>query len=124
MRTLAAFSITILLTLLFTMLEPWWLIALASFIPCLILVNKLSYGFIIGFFSVFFCWFISTYIINYLNDGILAAKIASIIGVQKPLILMIISSIAGAIIAGLGGMLGASLHGVVMRPRKPKNKYI
>ena len=104
-----AFSIILITTWLFTLFLPWW----GVFIPAIILgawlFEKAFASFITGFLATGFAWFLQVLYIHIANDAILSTRVAELIGVQSPWVILLITFLIGAIPGSLGCLLGTLL---------------
>jgi hypothetical protein len=87
---------------------PWWTIAVAAFIAAIAIAQKPLAAFLSGFIALFLLWFCIAVAINSANEGVLAPKISSIMGLGgSSFMLIIITSILGAIVGGMGALTGS-----------------
>ncbi|MCG8374811.1 MAG: hypothetical protein MI700_14810 [Balneolales bacterium] len=90
---------------------PWWGIA----IPGLILgyqFNKSTMGSLgWGFLGVFLLWGGQAFWIHIANDGILSTRIANMLGVGSPWIVILITAVLGGVVSGLATMTGSLFNG-------------
>lgn len=87
---------------------PWWSIALGSFVVAVLIVQRPLWSFVAGFVAVFILWLLLVLRINAANDGILAHRVGSVIGVGEPVLIMI-TALIGGITGGLGALTGSLL---------------
>ena len=85
---------------------PWWSIAIAAFVVALLIVLRPFWSFVAGFIAVFVLWLLIVMRISGANDGILAHRIAILIGVGETA-LMFIAAFIGGIVSGLGALTGS-----------------
>lgn len=114
------FAITILLTALFAfacgLYLPWWSIAPAAFLIALCIPQRPLFNFLSGFIGIFLTWAIVAWLRNDANEGILAEKIANLLGLNgSAFLLILVVALAGALIGGF-----AALTGGFLRPLKAK----
>jgi len=85
---------------------PWW----GVFIPAIIfgawLLNRSLTAFITGFLAVGLAWFLHALFIHFANDGILSTRIADMMGVGSPWVVLLITFLIGGIPGGLGTLAG------------------
>jgi hypothetical protein len=87
---------------------PWWGIALAAFLVSVTIPQKPAYSFLSGFLGVFLLWEVLAWWIDSKNGSILSRKIAAIFGLgHSPLLLILITSLAGALVAGFAALAGS-----------------
>jgi hypothetical protein len=93
---------------------PWWGIAVASFLVSAAIPQKPGFSFLSGFLGVFLLWEILAWWIDNKNSGILSQKIASILPFGgSSLLLIIITSLVGAIVAGFAALAGSYLRRLI-----------
>lgn len=85
---------------------PWWSIVL----PGLIFgyqFNKSgwsSFGW--GFLALFLLWGGQALYIHFANDGILSTRIAEMLGVGSPYLVILITGVLGGLVSGLAALTG------------------
>lgn len=91
---------------------PWWSIAIIAFLVAAFIPQKPGVSFVTGFISLFVLWGILISWISIKNDQILAHRVSLLLfKVDNPFLLIIISALIGALVAGF-----AALTGSYMRP--------
>ncbi|MEO6963759.1 MAG: hypothetical protein ABIY90_17455 [Puia sp.] len=99
---------------------PWWGIALAAFAVSATIPQKPAYSFLSGFLGVFLLWEVLAWWIDNKNGGILSQKIASIFGLGgSSLLLIIITSLIGALVAGCAALAGSYLRRLLFHSGPP-----
>lgn len=91
---------------LFTLFLPWWGILIPTLIIGGWLLNGSLTAFITGFSGAGSAWFFQALYIHIANEGILSSRIAEMMGVGSPWIVLFITFIAGAIVGGIGTLTG------------------
>ncbi len=86
---------------------PWWSVAIAAGIIGYFI--KSNANFFAGFLAIGLLWLLMALQIDNASPSHLAEKIAMIFTVTKP-ILMIITSLLGGIVGGLGALTGSLLR--------------
>lgn len=88
------------------LLLPWWSLAL----PCLVLGgllgNERGSSFLSGFFGIGLLWFIQTMFIHIANDGILTSRIAELLSLPHPLLVVAVTVVVGGLAGGLSTLTG------------------
>jgi hypothetical protein len=101
-----AFFGILIFSWILTLFMPWW----ALFFPALLigawLINRGLPAFLIGFCGAGLAWFMQAFYIHLSNDGILATRIADMMGAGSPLLVLLITFIIGGIPGGLGALAG------------------
>lgn len=106
MKNSIAFIVILAGALILSVFLPWWIIAPIAL--CLAYFAKLSplSGFLVSFAGVFVAWLISIYIID--SDGTVQDILSKLLNVN-PMALPYISSLLGALLAGIFGLAGSLL---------------
>ena|SRR5690349_9961247 len=89
---------------------PWWSVAIAAFIVASLIYQPPFRSFLTGFCAILLLWFALILKINAANENILADRVSLIMGMGGSMMLVIISSIVGAIAGGLGALTGSYLR--------------
>jgi hypothetical protein len=111
MKFSAAIILTALLAFVGGIYLPWWSIAIAAFLVAVLVHQKAGKALFSGFLGVFLLWGVLAWWINMKNQGILAAKIASILHLGGSAIaLIIVTGIIGGVVAGLAAICGSYLR--------------
>ena len=106
--------VTALLAFVAGLYMPWWGIAVASFLVSAAIPQKPAFSFLSGFLGVFLLWEVLAWWIDNKNNGILSQKIASIIPLGgSSVLLIVITSIIGALVAGFAAVAGSYLRRLV-----------
>lgn len=86
---------------------PWWSLVLIAFLGGALLPLRsgaLSFG--AGFLAGFLLWGLYAFYLSTLNEGILAARIGTLLGGLPAALMPWVSGLFGAIFAGLGALTG------------------
>lgn len=100
------FVIVLFLSWLFTLFFPWWGVLIPTFITGIWLLNGSFRAFIIGFSGAGLAWFFQALYIHIANEGILSSRIAEMMGVGSPWVVLLITFIVGALAGGIGALTG------------------
>ncbi len=92
------------------LLLPWWSIGIVAFVVGLLFNVRSILSFLSGFLGVFTLWFAVAYYLNDLNNGILSTKIATLIQLPGPEVLLLLTAIIGGVSAGLACLSGNLLR--------------
>lgn len=101
----------------------WWILVIPIAIIHFFLGKSGSGSFLTGFVGVFLAWFCFTYIVNSFNDGILSSKIAVVFHLEKPILLIFITSIIGGLLGGMSALTGFTFQNKISFKRKSKGLY-
>ena len=108
MKFLVSVLITMSLSFGTCLYFPWWSIALVSFIVSVFIPQKAWVSFIAGFISLFFLWYIMSFLISAGNENILAHRISLLIlKSDSPYYLILLTAFIGGIVAGMAALSGA-----------------
>ncbi len=98
---------TVILTALAQQFFPWWSIVPAAGLAGYFFKFKNSWiSFFAGFVAVTLLWGGYAEVLNYSNDGILAAKMGDLFGGLNGIGMLVITAFVGGIFGGLGAMCG------------------
>ena len=87
---------------------PWWSIAVAAFIVAAMVPLKPLKAFFAGFIALFLLWGALAWYISSNNDDLLAHKMSLIIlKTDSPEILILLTALIGAIVAGIASLTGS-----------------
>ncbi|MBO6792990.1 MAG: hypothetical protein JJ895_03695 [Balneolaceae bacterium] len=86
---------------------PWWCIAIPGLIFGYLFKEKAAISFVWGFVALFLLWGGQALYIHIANDGILSTRIAEMLGVGSPLIVVLITAVLGGAVSGLATMTGS-----------------
>jgi hypothetical protein len=99
---------------------PWWGIAIAAFLVSAAIPQKPGFSFLSGFLGVFLLWEILAWWIDNKNSGILSQKMANILPFGgSSLVLIIVTSLVGAIVAGFAALAGSYLRRLIYPIQTP-----
>ncbi len=99
---------SILLTaFLLNLFLPWWSIAIPGLIFGYIFNKKAFTSFGWGFLALFLLWGGQALYIHIANDGILSTRIAEMLSVGSPILVILITAILGGMVSGLATLTGS-----------------
>jgi hypothetical protein len=118
MKFYLAILLTITLSFLAGLFLPWWSIAIISFAVAAFLPQSIGKSFLSGFLGILILWGLLAAWIDMKNESILSLKIAELMELgRNSFLLILITSLIGAMVGGFAAMAGASL-----RPYPSKRK--
>jgi len=85
---------------------PWWSLILAGFAYGLLFILKPGRAFLGGFLGIFLLWSIMALYITYVNDGILAKRLASLFSLPHGLLAVLATALTGGIAGGVSALTG------------------
>lgn len=113
MRFLLAVLLTAALSFLAGLFTPWWSIAVIAFGVALLVKQRYGIAFVAGFAGIFLLWGGLAFWIDVKNNGVLSKKIAQIFPLSgSSVLLVLITALVGALVAGFAAMSGSSLRPV------------
>lgn len=68
-------------------------------------------AFIAGFLGIFLLWIVLAGWTNYSNAEILSSRVAQLMGVGSPMLLILVTGIVGGLVGGFAGLTGSFLIG-------------
>lgn len=94
---------------LINLVLPWWGIAITGLVLGFQMKPKSGKAFGIGFLALFLLWGCQALYTHLVNDGILSTRIAEMLGVGSPLLVVLITGVLGGLISGLAVLSGSLL---------------
>ncbi|MEP1152419.1 MAG: hypothetical protein ABJH08_11885 [Balneola sp.] len=94
---------------LINLVLPWWGIAITGLVLGFQMKPKSGKAFGIGFLALFLLWGGQALYTHLVNDGILSTRIAEMLGVGSPLLVVLITGVLGGLISGLAVLSGSLL---------------
>lgn len=85
---------------------PWWIIMVAPFIIAIWKGERAGKSFLAGFAAVFITWLCYSLFIHFSTGGILTGKVAEMLTVKSPMVLILVTSIVGGLAAGTAALTG------------------
>ncbi len=86
---------------------PWWSVSILGVILGYTFKLKPLASFGWGFLALFILWGGQALYINIANDGIMASRIAEMLGVQSSLLMVLLTGIIGGVVGGLSVFCGS-----------------
>lgn len=110
MKNLLFLVSTAALAWILTMFIPWWGIMIAAIVTSYFMAPKNSLAFWIPFVAIGLLWGLQAFFLSEPNDFIMAERIARLFPLEGNVTLLIlVTSVTGAIAAGFSGLLGRAL---------------
>lgn len=94
---------------------PWWSITLVAGVIGAIAGLSGIRAFFMGFLGAALLWGMLAFMLNSQNDGILASRVGQLFGGSSPITLILITTILGGFIGGMGALTG-QLAGALFKP--------
>ena len=102
---------------------PWWSVVAMAAIVSLLFGGRGVQAFSSSFIGVLLVWVIWSFTLNSADGGYLGKKVAELLTVNSPVLLMIIAGILVGLTAGFGGLCGQSLRQLLYTNEKSKKGY-
>jgi hypothetical protein len=98
-------------------LMPWWTMAVGAFITGLLFGNKGYVSFAAGFIGIGLLWALTAWYTDSATGSILGSRVAGILPVKTAGMLIVVTTLIGALVGGLSSMTGG------MITAKERSKY-
>lgn len=95
---------------LLNLMLPWWSIALPGIIMGYIFNKKAAASFGWGFLALFLLWGGQSAYIHVANEGLLSGRVAEMLSLNSPLLVILITALIGGLVSGLATMTGSLAH--------------
>jgi hypothetical protein len=118
MKFAASVILTALLSFIVGLKFEWWTIALVAFLVALLVQQSAGKAYLAAFSAIFLLWGALALWINIQNQSMLSVKIAKVLPLGgSPAVLILITALIGALVAGFGAMSGSYLR----QPKQSRN---
>ena len=109
------FALILLASLVFQLFLPWWVIAPIAFGLAFWKSDSGRHAFLAGFTAIFVLWFAAAYVPHYRNEGILTAKVAQLLGLPAPFLVLVVTALVGGLVGGLAAWSGFFWKSALMK---------
>ena len=92
------------------MFFPWWTVVLCAFLVNLFIPTKGLNAFLSGFLGVGLLWLIAAWLIDQDTNSILTARVAELLYLGEPFLLVVVTGVLGGILGGFGALTGSLLR--------------
>ncbi len=89
---------------------PWWVVAFCAFGVNLFLPTKGFNAFLSGFLGVGLLWLAVASTIDVRTDGLLTDKVAAIMSLSPPFLLVAVTGLIGGLVGGMAALTGTLLR--------------
>ena len=96
----------IITAFLLNLFLPWWSIAIPGILFGYFFKKKAWASFGWGFLALFILWAGQVLYIHFMNDGILSTRIANMLSVGSPHLVILITGILGGLVSGTAALCG------------------
>jgi hypothetical protein len=107
MKFIVSVLLIALLSLAVGLYLPWWTIALVAFIVTSLIPQNPMRSFLSGFTALFLLWGALAWIISSNNNHLLAGKVALVLKMGNPILLIIVTALIGGLVAGFAALAGS-----------------
>ncbi len=97
---------------------PWWSVLLPALVFGAWLFNRGLTAFLTGLSAAGFAWFIHALYIHIANEAILSTRIADMIQLGSPWVLLLLTFLIGGLLGGLGTLLGYQIKTTLGEKRR------
>ncbi len=85
---------------------PWWSIVIVAALVGLFTDYSGIRAFSLGFLGVALLWGVYATFVNFQNEGIIASRLGELFGGMSPTIMLLITTLLGGFLGGLGTLTG------------------
>jgi hypothetical protein len=111
MKFILALILTALLAFICGLYFSWWVYGIAALLVALLVPQGAGRAFLSGFIGVFLLWAGIAWWIDMKNNGVLSARIASLLPLGgNGYLLILVTGIVGGLVAGFAAMSGSFLR--------------
>jgi len=100
------FMLIFLTGLIAQLFLPWWIIAPIAFALAFWKAPSAGTAFGSGFVGIALGWLIVSLVIHFRTDGILTSRMAQLLPVRFPALLILLTATIGGLVGGLGALAG------------------
>lgn len=100
------FFIILILTFAGGYFLPWWVVAIAAFLPALFIGKTPAKSFFAGFSAVFIVWTAMAFFKTVPNDNMLAKRVATLMQLPNWILLLIVTALVGGLVGGMSALSG------------------
>lgn len=95
-----------LVSSVFQVFFPWWIIAVIAFLITAWLATKGSQAFWAGFGGIALSWLVAGLFYYIRNDGLLAERVATLFKLPHPALMLLVTVLLGGLVGGVAGVAG------------------
>lgn len=110
MKFIVSVFLIALLSVAVCLYLPWWTIAVVAFVVAALIPQKPVRSFLAGFTALFLLWGALAWLISNNNEHLLAKKVALILKMGSPTVLIVATALIGAVVAGFAALAGSFLR--------------
>lgn len=110
MRFFLAILSIIILSAIIAPFSPWWIIAVITFLVCLVLGTKAGSSFFAGFLGIAIYWLIMALIKDIPNEHILSTRMAKLFQLPGYGLFMVVTIFIGGLVGGMAALSAAYIR--------------
>ena len=107
MKFIVSVLVIALLSLAAGLFLPWWTIAVVAFVVTSLIPQNPLRSFLSGFTALFLLWGALSWFISSNNENLMASKVALILKMGNPIIMIVATALIGALVAGFAALAGS-----------------
>jgi hypothetical protein len=107
MKFIVSVLVIALLSLAAGLFLPWWTIAVVAFVVTSLIPQNPLRSFLSGFIALFLLWGALSWFISSNNEHLMASKVALILKMGNPIIMIVATALIGALVAGFAALAGS-----------------
>ncbi len=123
MRFIIQIGLIALACFLAEMIFPWWTAAVSAFIVMAVYPNSGFRSFLSGFLGVGLVWLFASIYFSATTGHILTEKVADLMQLGRPGVLIVVTAFVGAVIGGMAAMSGSQLNRFLKTENRNKGRY-
>lgn len=123
MRFLIQIFLIAIVCFLAELVFPWWIAAVSAFTVTAVYPNSGFRSFLSGFLGVGLLWLFAAIYFSVSTDHILTQRVADLMQLGRPSVVIVITAFVGALMGGMGAMTGSQLHRLLKTEGKRKGRY-
>lgn len=100
------FLLVLVLGFVLQLFLPWWVCGLVSFALAFVWAHRPGQAFFAGFGGIGLGWLLYSLFFHLRNEGILAAKMGTLLQLPHPLLLLLVGGIVGGLVGGTAALAG------------------
>lgn len=108
------FLVIIIAAFILQMVLPWWVIVIISFATCGLFGKTAKISLWSPFFAILLLWTGMALYKSIPNEHLLASRVGEMLGVQAWWLVLILTSVLGAFVAGVSGFCGYHFRKAVL----------
>ena len=114
------FIIIFILTAIFQVFAPWWIIALIPFLIISWRPASALTSFLTSFAAIAVLWFSYGLYLHVNSEGSISNRIAEIFSLPNGMILLVVTTLIGGLVGGMAGLSGFFVRQLVeIKPARP-----